>query len=69
MSDKTIRRWRREGRLPTGPDGQITMLDLLYRAGQRAGATPPARASGRKAPAHAAGRATPAGTGVQPDAG
>lgn len=29
VSDKTVRRWRRTGRLPRHERGQITLLDLL----------------------------------------
>jgi excisionase family DNA binding protein len=30
VTDKTVRRWKREGRLPEGRGGQITLLDLLH---------------------------------------
>jgi excisionase family DNA binding protein len=33
VTDKTVRRWRRAGRLPGGARGQLTMLHLLQHLG------------------------------------
>ena len=30
VTDKTVRRWRREGRLPSEEGAQLTLLNLLY---------------------------------------
>ncbi|HKI99849.1 MAG TPA: helix-turn-helix domain-containing protein [bacterium] len=43
VTDKTVRRWRRAGRLPTRGGGQLTLLDLLHHLGpgaQPSDATP-----------------------------
>jgi excisionase family DNA binding protein len=33
VTDKTVRRWRRAGRLPGREGGQLTLLDLLHYLG------------------------------------
>jgi hypothetical protein len=54
VTDKTVRRWKREGRLPAGEGGPVTLLQLLqYLDLQPRLPTPPAGATGRPGPAGA----------------
>lgn len=46
VTDKTVRRWKREGRLPTREGGQIMLLDLLYHLAPPAGPVRPSRRRG-----------------------
>ena len=63
VTDKTVRRWRREGRLPSEEGAQLTLLNLLYYLAPPLPRPPGATAAGRAtAPGEDDASDGPAGT-------